>query len=57
MSKVSKAAGGALSEKEAKPYIEQYRKILVECDQQCPKSTRRKKGQRGRIAQTKARNL
>ncbi len=57
MNKASKDAGGALSNEAAEPYIERYREILVRAEQECPKNTVREKGKRGRIPQTKARNL
>lgn len=57
MNKASKEAGGALSNEAAEPYIECYREILARAEQECPKNTVREKGKRGRISQTKARNL
>lgn len=57
MNKASKKAGGALSIKAAEPFIERYRDILAQGEQECPKNTVREKGKKGRIPQTKARNL
>lgn len=51
------AAGGALSETQAKPYIKRYRRILTQGDKECPRNTQRADGKRGRIAQSKSRNL
>lgn len=52
----TKKAGGALPSREAKIYRQGYRRLLQRADGQHPPPIR-KKGQKGRLKQTKARNL
>ena len=57
MNDATKGAGGALNEEEAKPFLKRYRSILTRANKECPRNTRRIEGTRGRIAQSKSRNL
>ncbi len=57
MNDATKEAGGALNEEEAKPFLKRYRSTLTRGDKECPKNTCRTEGKRGRIAQSKSRNL
>ncbi len=57
MRDAAEAAGGALSEEAAKPLIKRYRGLLTRGDKECPRNTQRVDGKRGKIAQTKSRNL
>lgn len=51
-------AKGALSEKVTKDFLKKYRAILKKAERECPAAnSKRKPGKRGRIKQTKARNL
>lgn len=52
-------AGGKLADSEAQAYRTRYRTLLLEAETESPppKETDRKKGQRGRLKRTKARNL
>jgi transposase len=51
-------SGGQVSPDEAKSWTRRYRKILREGDVECPASTERRPGAtRGRIAESKSRNL
>lgn len=57
MNDAAKQAGGALNEKAANPFLKRYRSTLTRADKECPKNTKRTPGKRGKIAQTKSRNL
>lgn len=57
MRDAAEAAGGALSEEAAKPLIKRYRSLLTRGDKECPRNTQRVDGKRGKISQTKSRNL
>lgn len=51
-------AGGALDAQNARKYRQQYRDLLKNAEKECPEPDRpKKKGKRGRIKKTKARNL
>ncbi len=52
-------AGGKLDSTEADAYRERYRKLLEDAEIECPPpdESKRKKGQRGRLKRSKARNL
>ena len=50
-------AGGALSEAAAAPLVERYRNTLAQGDDECPRATRRVDGKRGKIPQSRSRNL
>lgn len=53
------AAGGELDCAEAEAFRERYRQLLSEAETECPPpdESKRKKGQRGRLKRSKARNL
>lgn len=53
------AAGGKLDTAKTDTYRERYRKLLKEAETECPPpdESKRKKGQRGRLKRSKARNL
>ena len=53
------AAGEKLNSAEAEAFRERYRQILEEAETECPPpdESKRKKGQRGRLKRSKARNL
>ena len=57
MNDATQKAGGALSEEEAKPFIKRYRNLVTRADKECPRNTERVDGKRGKIAQSKSRNL
>lgn len=57
MNEATKEAGGALAEKKAKPFLKRYRSTLTRADKECPRNTQRADGKRGKIAQSKSRNL
>ncbi len=52
-------AGGCLESGESDRYRKRYRDLLREADKECPApdETKRKKGSRGKVARSKARNL
>lgn len=51
-------AGGALNDKESQKYRKKYRDLLKQAEIECPEPIRdKKKGKRGRIKKSKARNL
>jgi len=51
-------AGGALNDKESQKYRKKYRDLLKNAEIECPEPIRdKKKGKRGRIKKSKARNL
>jgi len=51
-------AGGALDQKGSQKYRQQYRNLLEQAEIECPEPIRdKKKGKRGRIKKSKARNL
>lgn len=57
MNEATKDAGGALSEEDAKPYLKRYRNLLTRASKECPLNTKRVEGKRGKIPQSKSRNL
>ena len=57
MNKQVKEAGGEFSETQAKPLIKRYRTLLTQGEKECPLITERPDGKRGKIAQSKSRNL
>jgi transposase len=57
MRDAAEATAGALSEEAAKPFIKRYRNLLTRGNKECPRNTQRADGKRGKIAQTKSRNL
>jgi transposase len=58
INKAVHAAGGRLEETASQQFRLRYRELLKEAEIECPKNTETdKKGKRGKIAQTKARNL
>jgi len=51
-------AGGQLSPKMAEPWRQRYRKLINDADAECPPpDERQRKGKRGRLKRSKARNL
>lgn len=56
MKERTEKSGGCLSDKAAKRFLKRYRRILAEADKECPPANNRK-GKRGRVANTKSRNL
>lgn len=59
LNKAVEQAGGEMNEKQRKKYREQYQKILLDGEIECPPpdASKRKPGQRGRIKRSKSRNL
>lgn len=58
LNKAVHEAEGSLQKNEATRYLRRYRKILREAEKECPPpDDDRKKGQRGRLKRSKARNL
>lgn len=57
MNEATKQAAGALTRDEAKPFLKRYRSLLSRADKECPRNTQRVDGKRGKIAQSKSRNL
>ena len=57
MHEATKQAGGALTEEKAKPFLKRYRSTLTRADKECPRNTQRADGKRGKISQSKSRNL
>jgi transposase len=57
MNDATKEPGGALSEGEAKPFVKRYRSLLTRANKECPRNTERIEGKRGKISQSKSRNL
>ena len=53
----TEANGGELTARQQTYYQEKYRQCLLEAEKECPANTKRKAGQRGRIKQSKSRNL
>lgn len=53
----TEASGGELTARQQTYYQEKYRQCLLEAEKECPANTKRKPGQRGRIKQSKSRNL
>lgn len=58
MNKSMRESGGQVTSGEAKRWTGKYRKILKDGDRECPAATKRRAGAtRGRIAESKSRNL
>ena len=56
MNQLTKDNEGELTEEQAKPLVKRYRTLLTQGDKECPENTK-VTGKRGKIAQSKSRNL